>query len=278
MSTRREAGNFPLHPSPLRPGEGLGEGKGTTPLSVRLGSFCVTLALALLFSLATGGRAAEAPSAGITEPFLDVTLSASVPGIITVQKLKEGDFVKEGDILVELDKTLEELETARRKLVRDQKRSDFDGTQKLFASTKGISKEDVEKKEVEYKVAAVEHDMATEQLRRRQILSPLSGTITEVLLEVGEACQPYQPLMRVVDTRKGYFVTNIDARTAARLKPGQTMKLEIETGSGPAVVQGQITLLSPVVDPASGLQKVKLLFDNANGRIQPGVSGKLFFE
>ena len=195
-----------------------------------------------------------------------------------MQKLKEGDLVKEGDVLVELDKKLEELETERRKLVRDQKRSDFDGTRKLFAATKGISKEDVEKKEVEYKVAAVEHDMAAEQLRRRQIISPLSGTITEVLLEVGEACQPYQPLMRVVDTRRGYFVTNIEARSASRLKPGQAMKLEIETGSGPVALQGQIVLLSPVIDPASGLQKVKLLFDNANGKVQPGVAGKLILE
>ena len=51
---------------------------------------------------------------GITEPFLDVTLSASVAGIITAQKFREGDFVKEGDVILELDRKLEELETARR--------------------------------------------------------------------------------------------------------------------------------------------------------------------
>src|SRR6185503_19917708 len=63
---------------------------------------------------------------GITEPFLDVTLSASVPGIITIQKFKEGDAVKEGDVIIELDKRLEELETARRKLVAENKRTDME--------------------------------------------------------------------------------------------------------------------------------------------------------
>src|SRR5438876_11316600 len=38
---------------------------------------------------------------GITEPFLDVTMSASVAGIITAQKFKEGDFVQEGDVILE---------------------------------------------------------------------------------------------------------------------------------------------------------------------------------
>ena len=234
--------------------------------------------LGLLLLLAPCAPGADAPSAGITEPFLDVTLSASVPGILTAKKFKEGDFVKEGDVLFELDRRLEELETERRKLVRDQKFHDFDGTRKLFATTKGISKEDLEKKEVDYQVAAVEHSMADEQLRRRQVISPLSGTITEIPMEVGEACQPYQPLARVVDTRRCYFVTNIEARPAARLKVGQVMQLEIDTGPGPLAAQGQISFLSPVVDPASGLQKVKVLFDNSDGKVKPGVAGRMLLE
>ena len=50
------------------------------------------------------------------------------------------------------------------------------------------------------------------------------------------------------------------------------------TGASPITVQGQIILLSPVTDPASGLRRVKLLFDNADGRVIPGVAGKLILE
>jgi len=236
------------------------------------------LTIAALFLISTV-RAADSPSAiGITEPVLDVTLSAPVTGIVTTRRFAEGDFIKEGDVILELDKKLEELETERRKLVRDQKWNDFEATRKLFASTKGVSKEDVDKKEVEFKVAAVEHEMAAEQLRRRQIIAPLAGTVTEITLEIGEACQPYQPLVRIVDARRCHFITNLDARFGARLKMGQTMKLEITSGSGPVSVQGKIIFLSPVVDPASGLQKVKLLFDNADGKVPPGVAGKLLLE
>lgn len=240
---------------------------------------CTIVASLGILIMAGATQAAEpAPFTGITEPILDVYLSAPVPGIITSRKFKEGDFVKEGDILMELDNKLEELEVERRKLVRDQKWSDFDGTQKLFKSTKGIAKEEVDKKEAEYKVALVEHGMAAEQLRRRQLIAPLAGTITEIALEVGEACQPYQALVRVVDTRRCYFVTNIEAKQAAGLKIDQTARLEVDTGTVPAEIGGKIIFISPVVDPASGLQRIKVLFDNADGKIRPGVSGRMRLE
>jgi RND family efflux transporter MFP subunit len=223
-------------------------------------------------------EAASVSVTGITEAFLDVTLGASVPGIISVQKHREGDFVKEGEVIVELDKRLEELETARRKLVVDVKWSDYDGTQKLFKSTKGVSKEELEKKQMEYNVAVVEHEMAAEQLRRRLIPSPLSGTITEIFLDVGEACQPYQPVARVVDARRCYLVANLDPGLGARLKTEQTVKLEIETGAAPVAVEGKITYLGPVVDPASGLLKVKVLFDNPGNKIRPGAAGRILLE
>src|SRR5437660_4008088 len=215
---------------------------------------------------------------GITEPFLDVTMSASVAGIITAQKFREGDFVKEGDVILELDKKLEELETARRKLVMDNKKVDFDATEVLFKTTKAVSGEEREKKEVEYRISVVEHDMAAEQLRRRSIIAPLSGIITEVMLKVGEACQPYQPLVRVVDVRRVYFVANVEARLAALFKQGQTVKLEIETGAAALPVQGTISFLSPVADPASGLIKAKVLFENPAGKIRPGLAGKLLLK
>jgi membrane fusion protein, multidrug efflux system len=246
---------------------------------LRLRRTLIPLVKACVLLVTFSARAADIPaSAGITEPFLDVTLSTPVPGIITAQKFREGDFVKEGEVILELDKKLEALETERRKLVRDQKWADFDGTQKLFKTTKGISKEEVEKKEADYLVASVEHDMALEQLRRRQVVSPLSGTISEIVLDVGEACQPYQALVHVVDTRQCYFITHIEARQAARLKLDQTVKLEIDTGAGPLAMQGKTVFLSPVVDSASGLQKIKVLFDNKDGKVRPGVSGKIILE
>lgn len=221
--------------------------------------------------------AAEAPAStsGITEPFRDVTLSSSVSGIISARKFQEGAHVNEGEIILELDKRLEELEVVRRKLVMEQRKTDFESTRVLFSNSKSVSKDELEKKEAEYKIAAVEHDIAAEQLRRRLVTTPIAGVITDLFLHAGEACQPYQPLARVVDTRHCYFVSNIEARLAAKLKVDQAVDLEIQSGDAVVNVSGKIIFISPVVDPGSGLVKVRAAFENPDGKVRPGVACKM---
>jgi len=224
-------------------------------------------------------RAEPIMAAGITEPVCDVTLSSSVAGIVSAWKFKEGDFVKEGQAIIELDKRLEELEAERRKLARDNHKSDWEALQTLFKKNSiSVKKDELEKAETEYKIAAAEFEMAAEQLRKRSITAPCSGYLAEITRKVGEACQPYQPLIRVVDTRQGYFVSNVEAKAAGRLKADQIVNLEIESVPATIKLKGKIVFLSPVVDPASGLQKVRVLFDNAEGQVRPGVAGKMLVE
>jgi RND family efflux transporter MFP subunit len=236
-----------------------------------LGTLIVTY-----LSLVPATRAAEVTLQvpGITESFLEVTLSSSVAGLIANQTYKEGDFITNGAPVTELDRKLEELEVERRKLVADARKTDFEGTKKLFEKTKGTSKEELEKKEVEYRVSVVEYETAVEQLRKRYIIAPFAGHITQVMLRSGEACQPYQPVVRMVDTRQCFFVSNMEARLAASLKTNQLVKLEIETGAAPVKVDGRVSFLSPIADPASGLVKVKVLFAN-DGRVRPGLAGNV---
>lgn len=228
---------------------------------------------AVVVSVSVPAAEPSALAPGITESFLETTLSSSVAGLITAEKFKEGDFVQAGDAVVQLDRKLEELEVTRRKLVVDVRKSDYEGTEKLFTKTKGTSKEELEKKEADYRIAVVDHETAVEQLHKRNIVAPFAGQITEILLHPGEACQPYQPVVRVVDTRHCYFVSNVEAKTAATLQTNQAVRLVLETGAAPVSLDGRITFLSPVADPASGLVKVKALFENAGGRIRPGLAG-----
>jgi len=232
-----------------------------------------------LCSTFIGECAEPAAATGITEPIADVLLSASVPGIVSAWKFKEGDFVKPNDIIIELDNRMEELEVERRLALLEGRKSELDTLRALAAkSSISVKKEELNKAETEFRVARSEHNMAVEQLRKRSVVSPCAGTIVEMARDVGEACQAYQPLIRVVDTRQCYLVSNVEAKHAGRLKSGQTVKLEIETSAAPILLEGKITYLAPVVDPASGLQKVKVLFDNAEGRIRPGVAGRMMFE
>lgn len=236
----------------------------------------------LVLGVLTGGgglaTAAPASATGITEPFLDVILSPSVPGLIAKRHFQEGDFVEAGKVIVELDKRLEELALNRRKLVMDAARRDLDDLRTLFQNSKGVSQDEVDKAELNYQLAVVDHDAAREQLERRLIRAPFSGTITEHYLDVGEAAKAYEPLLRLVDTQRCYFIANLEAAAAAGLKLDQPVRLQIDTGPKQIEVTGRMVYLAPVVDPASGLLKVKVLFDNRQNRVRPGLAGRLFFD
>ena len=236
-------------------------------------SLLILLALGVDSPLSAADRKA---CTGITEPVFDVALSFAVPGIVAACKFKEGDFVQANDIILELDERLEELEVDRRRLVMENRKADWESTETVAKKSASISRDELLKKEADYKVAAAEYEMAMEQLRRRRLLAPAAGAITELHVRLGEACTAYQPVLRLVDTRHCYFISDVDANLSAQLKLNEAVELEIDNAGAPIKVRGTIVFISPVVDSASGLQKVKAVFDNADGRVRPGLAGKLF--
>ena len=259
------------------------------------------IAVSSLVEVCSYGQGVD-EAVGVTAPVKDATLSSTVAGTILRVRVEEGDRVKKGDVLLELESELEVLEVARRKLTWESKAEvesagdrvktvemDLEGTRKLFESTQSVSREELEQKELEYKLSVaewkrlqtaeareeIEYKMALESLKHRQIISPMNGALTKVFLEEGENCEPRQPLVRVVDTTRCHFVCNVDAQIAARLVVGQKVQLAVESGSSMVDRTGTIIFISSVVDPASGLQEVKAEFDNLDGTIRPGVGGIL---
>ena len=115
--------------------------------------------------------AAEHRASGITEPVQDAVLSATVAGRVEAIDRREGDLVRKGDVIMRLESELEELEVERRKLIADSKvellsasnrvatlKLAYDGTRQLYESTQSVSKEEMEKRALEYMLAQAEFD------------------------------------------------------------------------------------------------------------------------
>ncbi len=240
---------------------------------------------------------------GITEPYKDATISATVAGRVSFIKKKEGTYVKKGDVILWLEKEEEELEAARRKLLAQSKvelnsakqqmdtlKLDYIATKQLFEATQSVSEEELWKKELDYKMAiaeyerlkmmeekeTLEHKIAVEQLKDRVITAPFNGIVAKIHLEAGESTSVQDPLVRVVDTHKCRFITYVEAVSAPGMEKGKKVSLAIEgPRSSTVTCQGEIEFASPVVDPSSGLREIKVLFKNPKNKIQPGVSGAM---
>lgn len=241
--------------------------KGRIPILIPLASL-------LLASIPLRAEPVGIP--GITEPIRDLTLAFPVVGVVGSRSVQEGDPVRVDQVLIELENTLEELEVQRRTLLHDQAASELQRLTTL-AERKAISvsREELEKKRNEAEIARVEQDLSRAAVRRRQLRSPIEGRVVQLFKDVGERCEDQQPVLRVVDTRRIVFVGHVEPQTAKSLRVGQPVRLQVDGIDPATALPGTLVYLSPVVDAASGLLRIKAEFENPEGRLRPGLGARL---
>ncbi|HEY5553148.1 MAG TPA: efflux RND transporter periplasmic adaptor subunit [Opitutaceae bacterium] len=222
--------------------------------------------------------AAEYSVRCLTEPIGDVYLSTSVAGTLSKINCTEGSFIEAGFVIIELDRRSEELEVERRDFFVANLKAELERSELLLAKTASIAAEEVEKKRAEFRIASAELELAREQLAKRQIVAPIAGVVTDLPLKVGEYCEPPKVLVRVVDSRKFYCVANIEPGEGRKLSVGDPLRLEIGSEGQIETLTGNLVFASPVVDPASGLMRIRAVFDNPDGSVRPGVAGQLYLK
>lgn len=210
----------------------------------------------------------------LTEAFGDVEMSSAVAGAVAVIHHGEGRFVEAGTVVLELDSRSEQLDVERRQVHVETLTAELARSETLLKSTSSISREEVDKKRGEHRVAVVELELAREALARRRVVAPFSGVVTLLPLKVGEYCQPPKVLLRLVDARRFYAIANIDPAVAKGLAEGTAVWFDAGADT-PEKIEGKIVFISPVVDSASGLLRIKALFTNPGGRLRPGIAGQL---
>jgi len=131
----------------------------------------------------------------------NVPVTAKMPGVLTRILVKNGDNVRQGQLLAQLDdnimgKNLAELElqlrTAedvynRQKGLWDQKV----GTEMQYIQAKS------QKEAAEQRIATLK-----EQLGQSRIYAPISGTVDVVILKIGQAISPGMPLCNILNLSK----------------------------------------------------------------------------
>ena len=229
----------------------------------------------LLYSVTSLGAEANWVS-GVTEPVKDVTLAFPIVGVVGARLLEEGSTVRKGQVVIELDKQLEELDLERKRLSRELAASELERLKSLAQRNAiSVSKEEIEKKRSEFEITKVDHELAAAVLKRRQLISPIDGQVAQFYKDIGEKCEDQQPVVRVVDTRRCHLVANLEPRLAQSLRLDQKVRVEVLVGDSPVTVEGTLIYLSPVADAASGLLRIKAVFENPEGKIRPGIAGRL---
>ncbi|MCK9906329.1 efflux RND transporter periplasmic adaptor subunit, partial [Frankia sp. Cpl3] len=96
--------------------------------------------------------------------------------------------------------------------------------------------------------AKVALDNAREQLANATVTSPISGYVSQVRGHVGEMASPQSPVVTVVNTNPLLVKANLAEQEVTGVKVGSKVKVELSALK--KEVEGTITAVSPVMDPA----------------------------
>ncbi len=261
----------------------------------------LALSVGLVLQAAAVG-AAERLFVGVTEPVHDLDLSLPVDGIVEQVAVTEGEWVDKGNPLLALDSRIETLEVERRRLiVEDTSQLDsvrarkstvasfLNTSRRLFNNSGAVSAEEVKRLELDFQEVTarereliaqearekVEHEMARQRKAQRTLVAPISGVVTELNTDVGQRAGVGETVVRLVDPRYCHLTVNVEEKFARTLMMGADLRFEVQAGEKWVERNGRLLSVSPVADPASRLVRIRIGFDNRDGRIWPGVSGRI---
>ena len=235
-----------------------------------------------------------------TEPYERIDVSAAELGIVASVDVRLGEDVSKGQLLGKLNQRvlIESRRLAERRANStarvDAARADLKLRESLYEKLKPLLQSghanaaEVERAKAEFERAAASLQLAVDeneeaqielsrieaQLRQRQIVSPIDGTVIDIHRRPGEYLAANDPeFATVVDVsklRSRFFVTTDFAK---ELRRGQPISLLIGTERKP--VTAKIEFVSPITESESGTVRLDVLIDNKKSKWRSGIVSRL---
>jgi RND family efflux transporter MFP subunit len=227
---------------------------------------------------------------GRTEAAAAVELRARVTGYLDRVLFKDGDRVRKGQVLFEIDPRpyRAELDAARAKLARARARLKLAAANlrraQALAPGRGVSREEYDKVVLERdeaqaaaRLAEVGLDLARLRLEFTRVSSPLDGRVGRRLLDAGNLVKADETLLAtVVGEGPVYVYFDVDERTALRLLDGGKFKAGLPVAVGLATDKGfprrgTVDFVDNRVNPTTGMLRMRATLANADGVLVPGL-------
>ena len=226
---------------------------------------------------------------GTVTPFETVTIRTQIAGTLQNVGFTEGQTVKTGDFLAQIDPRPYEaaLAQAQGQLAKDQ--ALLGQAQGDLARYEQLNKQDsISKQQVDDQQALVAQDKAaiiTDQAQVKtaelnvaytHIVSPVTGRVGLRLVDPGNYLQPSDAngivVITQIDPISVVFTTPEDnlPRIAARLNSGAKLKVTVlDRENVNALATGVLTTFDSQIDVTTGTIKMRATFDNPNGVLFP---------
>ena len=222
-------------------------------------------------------------------PNQDVKIASLVSGRVDTMSVAEGDAVKEGQVVAEIDprpfndqRRQAVAALAQAKGAMENATLHLDRTERLFqrgiAAGKEVEDARTQRASAESSVeqAQAALDTADRQLQRTKIVSPISGQVMRRLVSVGEQVDgtAAQPVLEVANLDNVEIAANVPAEHLGRVRVGQAATIWSDA-YGERTFPGQVIAIAPVVDAATNTALARVRAANPDRLLKVGMFARV---
>jgi membrane fusion protein (multidrug efflux system) len=244
-------------PAGPRPGGGGGGGGGGGPVGV------------VVAPVRIGTVVDRAESVGTVRSRDAVTITAKVTGIVQAIHFQEGERVKEGTELVELDAASIRAELDQARALFDDARSQLNRARGLQAG-QTIAAQRLETLEALARQAEGRVRQTQARLDESRIVAPFDGRVGLRQVSVGALVQPGTVITTLDDISRVRVEFAVPEVNIARIRVGSTV-IARSSAFGDRRFQGRIAVIDTRIDTATRTVRVISEFDNPDEALKPGL-------
>lgn len=201
-----------------------------------------------------------------------VAVSTEVAGIIESLNFDSGERVTTGDILVELDKSVDRAELEGLQSEAELARIQFERAEDLLPR-RAISQSEYDeaRARLDSANAAVESQQA--RIRQKTILAPFDGVLGLRRVSVGQFLAPGSDIVELRRLDPIYADFNMPERFLPDLSMGQS--IQVRTSASDQVFTGKVTAIDTGINDQTRTVPVRATLDNADGDLRPGMFARV---
>src|SRR5450755_3362711 len=198
-----------------------------------------------------------------------VTVSADLPGTIDKIHFESGQWVHEGDILVELDTRQERAQLASLEAQRDLAKVNFGRAQELDKAGV-ISHSEYDNASAQQKATEAQVGDIRAAIARKTIHAPFSGSLGIRQASLGQYLAAGQSIVSLQSLSPIYVNFGVPQQDTPKVIPGHVLRVTNNDLPGVGFT-GRITALDSVINEQTRNIQVQATVTNKDNKLRPGM-------
>jgi membrane fusion protein (multidrug efflux system) len=195
-------------------------------------------------------------------------ISCEETGVVERLEVDLGAVVREGQVLVELDRRLLDAQRKSAEAAAELKQYDDERNKTLYDEN-SVSRQEMLRTHTEYEQARQQAEIARLRYERASVTAPFDGVVVDRFVELGQLVAPGQRVARVVDPTVLKMQAYATEAEVARLEVGAPAQIAVTGVEKP--VWAKVSWVSVEAEPSSGKFGLEIRVENPDLRLRAGV-------